>query len=113
MLLALILFTVCRQAKVKPTAVLPEKTVVSPTKTPPPTPSIYTTQLSTYNLGDTTILQEHFPKDNRFYHMSMHLEGVIGVPESEPFRKLFPETKVAELASIKQLIQQQNEMEEA
>jgi len=36
-----------------------------------------------YDLGDTTLLQAHFPEDSRFHNMPVHLLGVIGVPAGE------------------------------
>ncbi len=54
----------------------------------PPNPEIlepetYTAQVNSYNLGETIILQDHFPEDSRFRNMPVRLEGVIGVPESD------------------------------
>jgi hypothetical protein len=34
-----------------------------------------------YNLGETTILQDHFPEDSPFRHMPVRLEGVVGAPD--------------------------------
>ena len=49
----------------------------------PETQETYTALVNSYNLGDTTILQDHFPEDSQFRNMPVRLEGVIGVPESD------------------------------
>jgi hypothetical protein len=36
-----------------------------------------------YDLGNTTLLQDHFPEDSRFRDMPVRLQGVIGVPGGE------------------------------
>jgi hypothetical protein len=86
----LIFLAGCQQSDPVPTAPpvenLPEATA-APTN-PPATPEIsepetYPAQVVSYNLGDTTIIQDHFPEDSRFYNMPVRLEGVIGVPESD------------------------------
>jgi len=46
-------------------------------------PESYPAAVATYNLGEATILQEHFPADSQFRNMPVRLEGVIGVPESD------------------------------
>lgn len=40
-------------------------------------------QVAAYDLGDTTLLQDHFPEDSRFRNMPVRLQGVIGVPGGE------------------------------
>ena len=37
-------------------------------------------QVVPYDLGETTLLQDHFPEDSRFRNMPVRLQGVIGVP---------------------------------
>lgn len=36
-----------------------------------------------YNLGETTITQDHFPEDSRFRNMPVRLNGVIAVPVAQ------------------------------
>ncbi|HET6446765.1 MAG TPA: hypothetical protein VFI27_19530 [candidate division Zixibacteria bacterium] len=54
---------------------------------PVPAPGLelerFPAQVTTYNLGETTILQDQFPEESPFRHMPVRLEGVIGVPESD------------------------------
>ena len=46
----------------------------------------FSTQINNYNLGESTILQDHYPEDSRFREMPVRLDGVIGVPEGQgPF----------------------------
>ncbi len=66
----------------KSSEVVAETTAVLPTLEPEAMPT-YTAQIASYNLGETTIVQEAFPEDNRFHNMPVRLEGVIGVPESD------------------------------
>jgi hypothetical protein len=64
-LVALIMLTACAQSEITPTA------------RPP--------QILSYDLGEATIVQEHFPPDSPFREMPVRLEGVIGVPgDDEP-----------------------------
>jgi dienelactone hydrolase len=44
-------------------------------------PVSFAAQVNEYNLGDTTILQDHFPEDSRFRHMPARLDGVVGAPD--------------------------------
>jgi hypothetical protein len=40
-------------------------------------------QVVPYDLGETTLLQDHFPEGSQFRDMPVHLRGVIGVPGGE------------------------------
>ena len=69
--------TACRQS---------QETAVPPNLPPNPEiiePETYTAQVNSYNLGEATVVQDHFPEDSRFRNMPVRLEGVIGVPESD------------------------------
>ncbi|HFE67037.1 MAG TPA: hypothetical protein ENJ93_07215, partial [Chloroflexi bacterium] len=77
-LLLLIVLAACGQTEAAPTAVPPTEA--------PSLPQTYTAQVSNYNLGDATLLQEQFPEDNRFRHMPVRLEGVIAAPETDEAR---------------------------
>ena len=63
----------------KPAANLPEPT---PTIYAPAEPTSNVAEVLDYNLGETTILQDHYPEDSRFLNMPVRLDGVIGVPAS-------------------------------
>lgn len=89
MLLLMFLLAECRQPEPDPTVpdenseVPPiEKTAVPPT-TEATEPETYPATVANYNLGDATIVQDHFPEDSQFRNMPVRLEGVIGVPESD------------------------------
>lgn len=70
------------------TEVAPEATATplpEPTDepTPAPEPTADTSGLppaAHYDLGERTIVQEHFPEDSRFRNMSVQLNGVIAAP---------------------------------
>ena len=69
----IVVLVACRQEE--PT---PDAATASPAE-----PVSFEAQVTEYNLGDTTILQDHFPEDSPFRNMPVRLEGVIGVPESD------------------------------
>ena len=70
----LFLLTACSRVPVESTPVPP--TAVGPTEAPSTIPpQTFTPQLTTYNLGESTILQDQFPEDSRFREMPVRLEG--------------------------------------
>lgn len=87
LLATLIFVAACSQTEPTPTET-PELSITEtavPTNLPP-TPETNSVEVTHYNLGDGTIIQDHFPEDSRFRNMPVRLEGVIGVPEGEgPF----------------------------
>jgi hypothetical protein len=66
LLMTLIILTACRQSETTPTPAQP--------------------QALSYDLGEITILQNHFPADSPFREMPVRLEGVIGVPGGDAMR---------------------------
>jgi hypothetical protein len=83
LLLTLILIQAsCRQDEPTPVSAPKDPAPVVPTVVPAK-PASFPAQVANYNLGETTILQDHYPEDSPFRHMPVRLNGVIGVPESE------------------------------
>ena len=83
-----------REKTIPPTVASTKEPTAPATAVPtnlPPTPEpiepeTYSAQVAEYNLGQGTIIQDHFPEDSRFRKMPVRLEGVIGVPEAKgPF----------------------------
>ena len=72
----------CSREEPTPVPDPPDSTPVASTEAPPEPVSLEAL-VTEYNLGETTILQDHFPEDSPFRHMPVRLEGVIGVPESD------------------------------
>ena len=80
-LFLIIILTSCRQEEPGTTMAPEEAVPVIPTPVPAESET-FPTQVTRYNLGEATILQDHFPEDSRFRNMPVQLEGVIGIPES-------------------------------
>ena len=73
-------------ATIEPTAPATAVPTNLPPTPEPIEPETYSAQVAEYNLGQGTIIQDHFPEDSRFRNMPVRLEGVIGVPEAKgPF----------------------------
>lgn len=90
MLAIIIIQGSCRREEPTPVPAAEEPAAEEPTIEEPVTvlptpipaePERFPAQVINYNLGETTILQDHYPEDNRFRHMPVRLEGVIGAPE--------------------------------
>lgn len=81
-LFTLILSVACSQPETVPPTAVQEATAVPPT-IEAAEPETYPATVANYNLGETTITQDHFPEDSRFRNMPVRLEGFIGVPESD------------------------------
>lgn len=73
----------CGLQEPAPSPTLEEPDLLPPTSKPTE-PEIFTPLVTPYNLGETTIVQDHFPEDSPFRNMPVRLEGVIGLPGSEP-----------------------------
>ncbi|MEJ2348524.1 MAG: hypothetical protein P8Y03_01930 [Anaerolineales bacterium] len=78
-LLWLILLVACAQI---------EPTTPSPKENTDPI-ELSSAQVVPYDLGETTLLQDHFPEGSQFRDMPVHLRGVIGVPAGEGHAQLF------------------------
>lgn len=76
----LLLLTACGSGT---TELTPESEISAVGTAVPPTEVSQTLspQIATYNLGETTITQDHFPEDSQFREMPVRLNGVIGAPE--------------------------------
>jgi hypothetical protein len=72
----------CRQEEPTPAAVPEEQDSTLPTPLPTEQEA-FTARVTNYNLGETTIVQDHFPEDSRFRNMPVRLQGIIGMPESD------------------------------
>jgi len=84
LLATLIFVAACSQMEPSPTATPAQSIAETAVATDlPPTPETNSAEVTHYNLGDATIIQDHFPEDSRFRNMPVRLEGVIGVPASE------------------------------
>ena len=81
----LVVLAACQEEE--PTAIpTPEAPTPEPPTAVPAEPISYPTQVTSYSLGEKTIIQDHFPEDSRFRNMPVRLDGVIGAPESDgPF----------------------------
>jgi hypothetical protein len=69
-ILWLILLVACAQI---------EPTTPSPKESADPI-ELSSAQVVPYDLGETTLLQDHFPEGSQFRNMPVRLLGVIGVP---------------------------------
>lgn len=96
LLVALMVAVSCRQDEPTPVpateepAATKDPAVETPTAIPPTTvpaePKSFPPQVTEYNLGETTIIQDHYLEDSRFRHMPVRLDGVIGAPQGDgPF----------------------------
>jgi hypothetical protein len=81
----LVVLVACGDEEPTPDPATEDPTPVPPTAVPAELKS-FAAQVAEYNLGETTILQGHFPEDSPFRHMPVRLDGVIGAPEADgPF----------------------------